>query len=132
MRHRKTTPKLGRKPDARKRMLRSLVTSLLLQERINTSLGKANATRSQAEKIITRGKVDSLHARRLVAGAIYGSEAVKKVFEVLGPRYAERPGGYTRIMKLGPRRGDAAEACILELVDSPGSVIDPDKGKKKK
>jgi large subunit ribosomal protein L17 len=132
MRHRKTTPKLGRKPDARKRMLRSLVTSLLLQERINTSLGKAKATRSQAEKIITRGKVDSLHARRLVAGAIYGSEAVKKVFEVLGPRYAERPGGYTRIMKLGPRRGDAAEACILELVDSPGSVIDPDKGKKKK
>lgn len=132
MRHRKTTPKLGRKPDARKRMLRSLVTSLLLQERINTSLGKAKATRSQAEKIITRGKVDSLHARRLVAGAIYGSEAVKKVFEVLGPRYAERPGGYTRIMKLGPRRGDAAEACILELVDSPGSIIDPDKGKKKK
>jgi large subunit ribosomal protein L17 len=131
MRHRKTTPKLGRKPDARRRMLRSLVTSLLLQERINTSLGKAKATRSQAEKIITRGKVDTLHARRLVAGAIYGSEAVKKVFEVLGPRYAERPGGYTRIMKLGPRRGDAAEACILELVDSPGSIIDPDKGKKK-
>jgi large subunit ribosomal protein L17 len=131
MRHRKTTPKLGRKPDARRRMLRSLVTSLLLEERINTSLGKAKATRSQAEKIITRGKVDTLHARRLVAGAIYGSEAVKKVFEVLGPRYAERPGGYTRIMKLGPRRGDAAEACILELVDSPGSVIDPDKGKKK-
>lgn len=131
MRHRKTTPKLGRKPDARRRMLRSLVTSLLLQERITTSLGKAKATRSQAERIITRGKVDSLHARRLVAGAIYGSDAVRKVFEVLGPRYAERPGGYTRIMKLGPRRGDAAEACILELVDSPGSIVDPDKGKAK-
>jgi len=131
MRHRKTTPKLGRKPDARKRMIRSLVTALLLQERITTSLGKAKAARSAAERIITRGKTDSLHARRLVAGVVYGSDAVKKVFDVLGPRYAERPGGYTRIMKLGPRRGDAAEACILELVDSPGSVIDPDKGKKK-
>ena len=131
MRHRKKTPKLGRKPDARRRMLRSLVTSLILEERITTSQGKAKAARSQAEKVITKGRNDTLHSRRLVAGAVYGSEAVRKVFNVLGPRYADRPGGYTRILKLGPRRGDAAEACILELVDSPGSIIDPVKDKKK-
>jgi len=131
MRHRKKTPKLGRKPDARKRMLRSLVTSLILEERITTSQGKAKAARSQAEKIITKGRNDTVHSRRLVAGAVYGSEAIRKVFNVLGPRYADRPGGYTRILKLGPRRGDAAEACILELVDSPGSIIDPVKDKKK-
>lgn len=131
MRHRKKTPKLGRKPDARKRMLRSLVTSLIIEERITTSPGKAKAARSQAEKIITKGREDTVHSRRLVAGAVYGSEAVRKVFNVLGPRYADRPGGYTRILKLGPRHGDAAEACILELVDSPGSVIAPAKDKKK-
>ena len=112
-------------------MLRSLVTSLILEERITTSQGKAKAARSQAEKVITKGRNDTLHSRRLVAGAVYGSEAVRKVFNVLGPRYADRPGGYTRILKLGPRRGDAAEACILELVDSPGSIIDPVKDKKK-
>ena len=132
MRHRKNTPKLGRKPAARRRMLRSLVTSLVLHERITTSLGKAKATRSMAEKIITKGRTDTLHARRQVAGAVYGSEAVKKIFDVLGPRYVDRPGGYTRILKLGPRHGDAAEACILEFIDSPGSIIDPGKSAKSK
>ena len=119
MRHRKTTPKLGRKKDARTRMLRNLVTSLFLEERIVTSQARAKATRSLAERIITKGKKDTVHSRRLVAGMVYGSIAVKKVFNELGPRYADRPGGYTRIIKLGPRHGDAAEAVILELVDSP-------------
>ncbi len=118
MRHRKKIAKLGRKPEARRRMLRNLVTSLILEERITTSQARAKAARSAAEKIITKGRKDSVHARRQVAGLVYGSKAVQKVFNVLGPRYADRNGGYTRILKLGPRRGDAAEACILELVDS--------------
>lgn len=122
MRHNKKVARLGRKPDARRRMIRSLVTSLILKERIRTSLGKAKAARSAAEKVITRGRNDTVHSRRLVAGSVYGSEAVRKVFNELGPRYADRPGGYTRILKLGPRRGDAAEECILELVDSQVAV----------
>ncbi len=131
MRHRKTTPKLGRKPDARRRMLRSLITSLVIQERVTTSLGRARAARRLAEKIITRGREDTVHNRRLVSGHVYGSQAVQKIFNVLGPRYADRPGGYTRILKLGPRRGDAAESVILELVDSPGSVASADARKRK-
>lgn len=131
MRHRKTTPKLGRKPAARRRMLRSLITSLILEERIKTSLGKAKATRSAAEKIISKAKKDTLHSRRMAAASVYGSIALKKLFEELGPRYTDRPGGYTRILKLGQRQGDGAEECILELVDSPGSVIKQDKKSKK-
>lgn len=122
MRHRKKVAKLGRKPAARKRMLRNLITSLVLEERVRTSLARAKAARSAAEKIITRGRKDTVHARRLVAGSVYGSRAVQKIFNELGPRYADRQGGYTRILKLGPRRGDAAEEVILELVDSPVEV----------
>lgn len=127
MRHRKKVAKLGRKPDARKRMLRNLVTSLIMEERVRTSLVRAKAARSAAEKIITRGRKDTVHARRLVAGSVYGSKAVKKVFDELGPRYSDRPGGYTRILKLGPRKGDAAEEVILELVDSPVPVTQDSK-----
>ena len=119
MRHRKKIAKLGRKPEARRRMLRNLVTSLIIEERITTSQARAKAARSADEKIITTGRKDSVHARRQVAKYVYGSKVVQKVFNELGPRYADRNGGYTRILKLGPRRGDAAEACILELVDSP-------------
>lgn len=128
MRHRKKVAKLGRKPDARKRMLRNLITSLVMEERVRTSLARAKAARSAAEKIITRGRKDTVHARRLVAGSVYGSRAVQKIFNELGPRYADRQGGYTRILKLGPRRGDAAEEVILELVDSP---VEPSSEKKK-
>jgi len=130
MRHRKTTPKLGRKPDARVRLLRNLVTSLFIEERVTTSLAKARAARSLSEKIITKGKKDTVHSRRQVAGMVYGSKAVQKIFNELGPRYKDRPGGYTRILRLGPRKGDAAEAVILELIDSPASVIDTGKSKK--
>lgn len=132
MRHRKTTPKLGRKPDARVRLLRNLVTSVIIHERVITSPAKARAARSMVEKIITRGRVDSLHARRTVARLVYGAEAVRKVFNELGPRYAQRPGGYTRLLKLGPRMGDAAEATILEFVDSPIAFKPEEKDKKDK
>ncbi|MCK4506362.1 MAG: 50S ribosomal protein L17 [Candidatus Aegiribacteria sp.] len=131
MRHRKKIPKLSRKPDARKRLLRNLVTSLIIEERITTSMGKAKATQSAVEKIITKGRKDSVHSRRQVAASVYGSKAVQKVFDVLGPRYVDRNGGYTRLLKLGPRHGDAAEVCILEFVDSPGSVTASGKDKKK-
>jgi large subunit ribosomal protein L17 len=130
MRHRKTTPKLGRKPDARVRLLRNLVTSLVIEERVTTSLAKARAARSLSEKIITKGKKDTVHSRRMVARMVYGSKAVQKIFNELGPRYKDRPGGYTRLLRLGPRKGDAAEEVILELVDSPASVIDTGKSKK--
>jgi large subunit ribosomal protein L17 len=130
MRHRKTTPRLSRKPDARVRLLRNLVTSLIMEERVTTSLAKAKAARSLSEKIITKGKKDTVHSRRMVARMVYGSKAVQKVFDELGPRYTDRPGGYTRILKLGARKGDAAEAVILELVDSPVSVVDSGKGGK--
>jgi large subunit ribosomal protein L17 len=100
-------------------MLRNLVTSLFLEEKVVTSQARAKAARSLAERIITKGKKDTVHSRRLVAGMVFGADAVKKVFNELGPRYADRPGGYTRLIKLGPRHGDAAEAVILELVDSP-------------
>jgi|WetSurMetagenome_2_1015567.scaffolds.fasta_scaffold02112_2 large subunit ribosomal protein L17 len=132
MRHRKTTPKLGYKRDQRARLLRNLVTSLIIHERITTSPAKARATRSIAEKIITRGKNDTLHSRRQVASFIYGAEAVRKIFNELGPRYAQRPGGYTRTMKLGPRAGDAAEACVLELVDSSVAFKPKEKEKGRK
>ncbi|NLP05058.1 50S ribosomal protein L17 [Candidatus Fermentibacteria bacterium] len=132
MRHRKNTPKLGLRRDDRVRMLRNLVTSIILKERVTTSPAKARAARSMVEKIITRGKTDTLHARRIVAASVYGAEAVRKVFNDLGPRYAARPGGYTRILKLGPRVGDAAEACMLELVDSPVAFKPEEKEKKAK
>jgi large subunit ribosomal protein L17 len=119
MRHRKTTPKLSRTKDARTRMLRNLVTSLIVEERVTTSLVRAKAARSLAERIITKGRNDTVHSRRQVAGMVYGSDAVKKVFNDLGPRFNQRPGGYTRILRLGHRSGDAAEAVILELVDAP-------------
>ncbi len=131
MRHRKTTPKLGRKPEERVRLLRNLVTSVIIHERVVTSEAKARAARSMVEKIVTRGRTDTVHARRTVARHVYGAEAVKKVFNELGPRYAQRPGGYTRLMKLGPRVGDAGEAVILEFVDSPVAFKPVEKDSKK-
>ena len=134
MRHRKTTPKLGRSRDARKRLIRNMVTSLILEERVRTSHAKARAVRSRAEKVITRGRNDTVHSRRMVARMVYGSRAVQKVFDVLGPRFADRPGGYTRILKLGHRFGDAAEECVLELIGAPApeSKSQSDKQKKSK
>jgi large subunit ribosomal protein L17 len=116
MRHRVKGKKLRRDSAQRKALLRSLVTSFLEKERIRTTLAKAKATRPLAEKMITLGKKNSLHSRRLALRFLYKREVVKKLFDEIGPRFSERPGGYTRIIKVGPRAGDGAEMAILELV----------------
>ncbi len=116
MRHRVKGKKLRRDSAQRKALLRSLVTSFLEKERIRTTLAKAKATRPIAEKMITLAKKNSLHSRRLALRFIYKREVVKKLFSDIGPRFSERPGGYTRIIKIGPRAGDGAEMAFLELV----------------
>jgi len=116
MRHRVKGKKLSRDSAQRKALLRNLVTSFLEKERIRTTLAKAKATRPVAEKMITLAKKNSLHSRRLALRFIYKKDVVKKLFDEIGPRFSERPGGYTRIVKIGPRAGDGAEMAFLELV----------------
>jgi len=116
MRHRVSGKRLRRDTSQRMALLRNLVTSFLERERIRTTLAKAKATRPLAEKMITLGKKDTLHARRRALRFIYKKEVVRKLFEEVAPRFTERPGGYTRIVKLGPRAGDGAEMAILEMV----------------
>lgn len=128
MRHLVKGKKLRRNTAQRKALLRNLVTSFLEKERIKTTLAKAKAARPLAEKMITLAKKDTLHARRQALQFIYKKSVVKKLFDELGPRFIERPGGYTRIIKLGPRQGDGAEMAILELI---GSEFKKKKKKKK-
>lgn len=108
--------KLGRKTDHRKAMLRAMVTFLLENGKIETTVTRAKEVRSEAEKIITLGKKTDLHSKRLVFAYITKEAVSKKLFDEISPKYAERQGGYTRIIKIGPRRGDAAEMAIIELV----------------
>ncbi|MDR0519279.1 MAG: 50S ribosomal protein L17 [Clostridiales Family XIII bacterium] len=108
--------KLGRPTAHRKAMLRNIVTDLLREGRITTTLMRAKEARRIAEKMITLGKRGDLHARRQALAYIYSETVVTKLFEEIAPKYEERHGGYTRILKLGPRRGDAAEEVFLELV----------------
>ena len=108
--------KLGRRADHRKSMLRNQVQSLIENGKIETTLTRAKETRRVAEKMITLGKRGDLHARRQALAYIYKTETVHKLFEEIAPLYKERNGGYTRILKLGPRQGDAAEMANLELV----------------
>ncbi len=108
---------LGRNPAQRKALFRNLVTELLKHERITTTEAKAKAVRNDAEKLISLGKRGDLHARRLANRTLLDKDVTKKLFETLGPRYKERTGGYTRLLRLGPRNGDAAPMAILELVD---------------
>lgn len=110
------TRKLGRASDHRKAMLRGMVTYLLENGRIETTVTRAKEVRSMAEKMITLGKDDSLHAKRQALAYITKEDVVKKLFDEIGPKYKDRNGGYCRIIKTGPRRGDAAEMCIIELV----------------
>lgn len=108
--------KLGRDSSARKALFRSMVTAVLDKERIETTEGKAQEVKSIVDEFITLAKKGDLHARRQALAFIYDESVVKKLFETLGPRYADRNGGYTRVIKLGVRKGDAAPVCILELV----------------
>ncbi|MGI6212505.1 MAG: 50S ribosomal protein L17 [Anaerovoracaceae bacterium] len=108
--------KLGRPSAHRKSMLRNLVTDLFREERISTTNMRAKEARRVAEKMITLAKRGDLAARRQVLSYVYDESVVTKLFEEIAPRYAERNGGYTRILKLGPRRGDNAEVVFLELV----------------
>lgn len=108
--------KLGRPTDQRRAMLRNLVTSFLKHGKIETTVTRAKETRSIAEKMITLAKRGDLHARRQVAAYVTEPEVVQNLFDNVAPKYTERNGGYTRMYKMGPRRGDAAEIVILELV----------------
>ncbi|MDF2520645.1 MAG: ribosomal protein [Clostridia bacterium] len=108
--------KLGRPSDQRRAMLRNLVTSFLEHGKITTTGTRAKETQSIAEKMISLGKRGDLHARRQALAYITKEDVVKKLFDEIAPKYAERNGGYTRIMKVAPRRGDAAEVVVLELV----------------
>lgn len=110
------TRKLGRASDHRDAMLRNLVTSLLENGRIETTVEKAKETRCMAEKMITLGKTNTLHSKRQALAYITKEDVVTKVFSEIAPKYADRNGGYTRILKMGPRRGDCAEMAIIELV----------------
>ena len=110
------TGKLGRASDHRKAMLRAMVTYLLENGKIETTLARAKEVRSMAEKMITLGKRDDLHAKRQVFSFITKENVAKKVIDEIGPKYTDRDGGYTRIVKTGVRRGDAAEMAIIELV----------------
>jgi len=117
MKHKMGFNPLERMAAHRKAMLRNAATSLFRQERIKTTRTKALAVRSYAERLITRAKVDSVHNRRIASARLFDEGVVNKLFTVIGPRMKERAGGYTRVIKLGPRRGDAAEMALLELVD---------------
>jgi large subunit ribosomal protein L17 len=120
MRHLKRTAKLGRTGTHRNRMLANLVCSLIKHRRVTTTLAKAKAARSVAEKMITLGKAGTLHDRRLASARLHQDEdAVKILFNDIAPTQKERRGGYTRIVRLGQRQGDAAKLAILEFVDVP-------------
>lgn len=116
MKHKIGYNRLGRSTAHRKAMTRNMLTSLFRHERIRTTKAKALAVRRTAEKMITRSKIDSVHNRRMIGRDIKDKEILAKMFTEIGPRYKERPGGYTRVLKLGPRPSDAAEMVLLELV----------------
>jgi large subunit ribosomal protein L17 len=116
MRHRKEGKTLDRKKGPRAALLRSLVTSVVLYEKVKTTRAKAKAVSPIVERVITAGKAGDVLARRRVNRAVYGDNAVKKVVEELGPRYKDRKGGYTRITGIGSRDGDGAEMVQIELV----------------
>src|ERR1700729_2059133 len=118
MRHLRSGSKLGKQPAHRRAVLRNLVTNLVEKERIHTTILRAKAARPIAEKMITLGKRDSLHARRQAAAFLMTPNATQKLFTDLAPRFADRPGGYTRIIRTGWRIGDGAELAILEFIGS--------------
>ena len=118
MRHRRGGFKLKRDVSARRALLRNLVTSVVMDERIETTIPKAKAAKPLVEKMITLAKEGTLHSRRQAASYLMTPESVKKLFDKLGPRFGQRNGGYTRIIRVGFRQGDGAETCKLELMGS--------------
>jgi len=128
MRHRKTGRKLGRNTSHRKAMMRNMVTSLFDCEKITTTDARAKELRKMAEKLITMARRGDLHSRRLIMEVVRDKKTVAKLVDTIAPRYADRPGGYTRIIKLGHRAGDNAALSIIELVEEEIEV----KPKKKK
>ena len=119
MRHRKSGRKLGRNSSHRKAMFRNMATSLVCHETIKTTLPKAKELRRVVEPLITLAKIDGVANRRLAFARLRDKEAVGKLFTDIGPRFKDRPGGYLRILKTGPRPGDAAPMAIVQLVDGP-------------
>jgi large subunit ribosomal protein L17 len=117
MRHLKRTAKLGRTSEHRNAMLANLVCSLIEHKRITTTLAKAKAARSVAEKLVTLGKSGTVHDRRLAVARLHQEAAAKILFKDIAPAFKDRKGGYTRIIKLGQRQGDASQSAILEWVD---------------
>ena len=132
MRHLKAGRKFGRTSAHRKALFRNLVGALIARERISTTLAKAKELRGKVERTITLGKKGTLHARRQAFKLAPQKEAVQKVFGSLADRYANRPGGYTRIIKIGPRRGDNAPMAFIELVDREGETPAPKEEAQKK
>ncbi len=118
MRHRKGGFKLQRNPSARRALLRGLTTNVILRDRVVTTVTKAKAVKPVVEKMITLAKRDTLHSRRQAAAFLNTPGAVQKLFDTLGPRFAQRSGGYTRVVRLGPRKGDGAELALIELLGS--------------
>lgn len=118
MRHRRKGRRLGRTTSHRLALLRNLATALFVHERIRTTEPRCKELRRYVEKLITKAKRGDVHARQMVSRDIKDRKVLSKLFDVLAPRYAERPGGYTRIVKLGPRKGDCAAMSIIELVDN--------------
>ena len=130
MRHQKKTIKLGRTAAHRKALLANQVCSLIAHQRVKTTLAKAKAVRPLAEKMVTFGKNGSLHARRMALSTLRQKEAVKKLFDEIAPRSADRNGGYTRIVKLGQRKSDSASMAFIEWVDA-AQVIEEKEPKEK-
>ncbi len=132
MRHRVAGRKLGRKTAHRKMMFRNMVTSLLDKERIRTTIHRAKSVRPIAERMITLGKRETLHARRQALAFIKDPAVVSKLFDTIAPRFAQRPGGYTRIIRLGFRDGDGAQMAFLELMGTEFKPAKADEGKGRK
>lgn len=124
MRHRNKTNSLGRTSDHRNAMLSNMASSLIIHKRIKTTVAKAKALRVYVEPLITRSKEDTTHSRRVVFSHLQNKEAVNELFREVSQKVADRPGGYTRILKLGNRAGDAAEICYIELVDFNEAMLE--------
>ena len=129
MRHRNATWKLGRNTSHRRALLRNLVTSLILEDRMETTVAKAKAMRPHVEKMITLGKRGDVAARRLAAGYLLSPNAVDRLFSTVSPRYGDREGGYLRILRTGFRRGDGSEMALIELIGSE-KVLDEKREKR--